>query len=519
MTQGEDIGAALQTTDTGRFTLLAHDIRSAMTDVIMGLRFFHSEDTTVRGMSEVTRLRMTSEHLARLLEEALFLVVGEKLDGPELSDPIPLREMVENMGLRWRKLAKSAGCCLTVAIADDLPEHAVIDRLEVERILSNFLANAIRHGGPGQVTLFAQASPEGIELGVRDKGPGFPKDLMSRLAALPEPIALGVGEPGSGFGLRIVREMAARMGAKLDLFNRPEGGGEARLTVPNRIPASTESEQSADPSQHRLDGLRILIADDIETNRFMMAEIIRELGGDCVLVGDGLAALEALEDEKFDLAILDMEMPLFTGLEVIRFLRGREGPVAQTPIIALSAYIFAPNRQAIMQAGAQAILSKPILSTLRLWETIQAALGRGYQSDPQGRPSPLPFPEKPVKIDDPMTAQRRARLNKLASRLTPESRATFLERLESDLSSAAEALNEALARGDNKAVARVAHVLSSLFGTCATDAERENAQRLLQDANVRNITEIIALGRSVGQNTQALVEFVKAIRLENSDCI
>lgn len=114
-----------------------------------------------------------------------------------------------------------------------------------------------------------------------------------------------------------------------------------------------------------LSGLSILLAEDNPTNQLVAVQMLESLGANVTLANDGAEALEILDGTLFDVALIDIEMPRVSGIELIQRLRADSGPVADMPMIALTAYVMREHRAAINEAGADGIIAKPILSIER----------------------------------------------------------------------------------------------------------------------------------------------------------
>lgn len=123
-------------------------------------------------------------------------------------------------------------------------------------------------------------------------------------------------------------------------------------------------------AEMELSGLNILLAEDNPTNQLVAVQMLESLGATVTLAVDGAEALEILEDKLFDVALIDIEMPRVSGIELMQRLRDEDGPVADMPMIALTAYVMREHRAAIHEAGADGIIAKPILSIERFGEEI-----------------------------------------------------------------------------------------------------------------------------------------------------
>lgn len=141
-----------------------------------------------------------------------------------------------------------------------------------------------------------------------------------------------------------------------------------------------------------LSGLSILLAEDNPTNQLVAVQMLESLGANVTLANDGAEALEILDGKLFDVALIDIEMPRVSGIELIQRLRADGGPVADMPMIALTAYVMREHRAAINEAGADGIIAKPILSIERFGEEILEYM----QERGISRVSVESFPASPV---------------------------------------------------------------------------------------------------------------------------
>ncbi len=123
-----------------------------------------------------------------------------------------------------------------------------------------------------------------------------------------------------------------------------------------------------------LDGYHLLIAEDNPTNQIVVAKMIEQLGGTFDMASDGVEAIKLFDPKKHDLALLDIEMPKKSGLEVIRFIRERADTSKEFPIIALTAFVLSEHRSKIRDTGADAIIAKPIVDIQKFGEELATYL-------------------------------------------------------------------------------------------------------------------------------------------------
>jgi CheY-like chemotaxis protein len=209
-----------------------------------------------------------------------------------------------------------------------------------------------------------------------------------------------------------------------------------------------------------LDGFRILLAEDNATNQMVAVQMLESLGAEVQVAADGVEALEILDDNRFDILVVDIEMPRMNGIELMRRLRGGSGPHAAVPMIALTAYVMREHRQAIAAVGADGVIAKPITSI-----------------DDFGRQL-LEFATPRLGLDPPAEARRsQARasaegaaldpsaLDALAEVIGAEALAEIVTKADADIREHAGRLCGGAQSGDMVEVRAAAHVLSGLAGT------------------------------------------------------
>jgi len=346
-----------------------------------------------------------------------------------------------------------------------VPDAVIGDACRLRQILVNLTSNALKFTERGTIDVRAASEArcdEGIELrlSVSDTGPGIPQDRLERIF---EPFTQADGSVtrkfgGTGLGLTISRRLVALMGGKLWAESTPGQGTTFHFTarLGRGSAASTNAPAgNADTAKPlRSPRRRVLVAEDNAVNQRVTARILENLGHTVQVVGDGRAALDALERERFDLVLMDVQMPGMDGLEAVAELRRREESTGQhEPVIALTAHAMKGDRESCLAAGMDGYLSKPF----------QAHQMRAAIDDLLGSPDPIVFDQA-------------ALLSNLGGDLNSvrELAELFLADQRDLLASA----RDAAAGGDLPAVARAAHTLKGMLGSMSAPAAWATAERL-----------------------------------------
>ena len=480
-------------TKLARMSLLGHDIRAAVSDIIGGLRLVDQTQLDATARLQIERVRVASEVLAQLIEDGLQIVAEETGTGP--LPPVRMGQLLYDLEMRWNGQAREKGLSFQIALAPDVPPVLMLDRLALQRVLGNILSNAIKFTDAGGVrVLVALDEPSDLRITVSDDGSGFAPSLLERLF---QPGVRGdaTNKPGQGLGMYIAKQMTDHLGGQIGVANRPEGGAVVTLVLPVRRPAISERPDPAPLPDLR--GLRVLIADDSATNQAVFSHMLGAMGAEVEIAADGDEALARARAGRFDLAVIDIEMPRVSGLELMRVLRTDPSPIAGIPIVACTAYVLRANREAIHAAGADAIVAKPLAGIDALGAAIARAQGR--------RRAGGAFASDGVPKDD--ADLDRALFERLLAMAGPLGSAELLTRLIADLSRVERNLVAALALPDFVAIGAEAHVLIAVAGTIGAARLVSEAERLMAASHERAAEQVTWIGRSVLAQVDRLLQF------------
>lgn len=465
-----------------RAALLGHDIRNAVSDILGGLSIADLSPLDAGSGQQLVRVRSAAEQLARLSDEVLALVTGEA--GPALDRGAGLRmaPLLEALEARWAAHASEWGLSFRLVCGEDLPAVIGIDRGALERILANLIGNAIKHSGRGEVRLTVTlGAQETLSFCVEDDGPGFSEAALALLFER-HGRAPGNDTPGSGLGLHIVHDLAHQIGSQMEVRNRPEGGARICLRLPRVAWAPGVSGHMAQDLPD-LTGQCVLVAEDNQTNQLLIRQMLETLGADCDIAPDGQAALELLKRKPFNLALIDIEMPRLSGLDLIRTLRRWDGDAAGLPVLAVTAYVLSANRAEIYEAGADGILAKPIMSLESFGQAIAGVMRKPAAAPRAGSAAPLREPPfNPLH------------LNRLLALAGIDSAQELLRRLRQDFEAVRQGLVRGLEDQDVALIRAQTHVLISLAGAIGADCLQGRAGEINAAANAGDM----AVARSIG---------------------
>ena len=327
---------------------------------------------------------------ARLCAESLFEILNATLEYSALEagnltlDEIEfsLRELIESTLAQQALKAESKGLKIRASYDSGLPETMVGDAPRLRQLLSHFLANAIKFTHTGGVELRVTRDPRAsdlLKIEVEDTGIGIPPEQMDRIFESFSQVDSGLSRmyPGLGLGLALAKKLATLMQGEIGVQSTPGSGSTFTLRIPLKV-AETEAGRA-------LAGLRVEkgpIVLAVEDNPVGLTILKRALERRQVKVDgamSGAAALTAASQCRYDLVLMDLQMPGMNGLETTQAMRKLPG-YAAVPILALTADFSDELRDRCLRQGMQAFLSKPV-EAVQLWAVVSKFLNATHGAE------------------------------------------------------------------------------------------------------------------------------------------
>lgn len=352
----------------------SHDVRGALAAIIS-----HAELLAERAgdpqQSRSTAL-LIERHGRAVLEtfDAILRTARDQGDAPRARPaPCDLRSMIEELVLLHTPRAVKAGLVLESSIDARLPDRVNLDRSAVHRILSNLIENALKYTVDGGVRVHARLTiPGDLVIEVEDTGIGIESSDAQRIF---EPFVRSddsrrSGIDGVGLGLSLCRDLARAMNADLMVEAAGDGGSIFRLVIDGQARRASSGDAS-------LEGLRFLLVDDCDETLRLLSTILESNGALVTSTSDtrDLASriVESGGEPRFDLILLDLEMPVRDGWSVQRILRENGCPI---PVAGLTAHEIEPLKARAHQLGFTGLLGKPLVLK-SLEDLVERCLRRG----------------------------------------------------------------------------------------------------------------------------------------------
>ena len=357
--------------------IMSHELRTPMNGVLAVAELLRRQPLNDTAQTHVQTIIDSSESLLRILQDAVDLSKAEAGELELTPAPTPLRAVMDDVQALWEPRASQDGVTLMVGYEGDTELAAVIDGVRLKQVFNNLIGNALKFARNGVVEAGLKAWVDGdqvrMEARVRDDGPGVDAD---RVESIFEPFVHGSGPDGAGLGLSICRQVIDRMGGRIWAENNKGRGATFAfdLTARRAIVEAQAPSNVSDLSELNLQSApHVLIVDDNATNRVVAQALCEMFGCSSELAEDGLEALQAVQENRYDLVLMDIKMPRMDGVQATRAIRALDGPVSRVPIVALTANADPEDAKHYLSIGMAAVVEKPIKPE-RLRMAMNAAL-------------------------------------------------------------------------------------------------------------------------------------------------
>lgn len=245
------------------------------------------------------------------------------------------------------------------------------DPLRFRQVLLNLVDNAIKFTAAGSVTLFLRWTPSTanksageLAVAVRDTGVGIPQDKLPRLFQMFTQVDTSTTRRfgGTGLGLAICHRLVALMGGHINVESSVGAGTTFRFSLPVQAVSISDdtAPQQAEPVVAIVQRPRILVVDDMDTNRFLLQVFLARHGFEPDLAASGEEAVRLAAENRYDAILMDLQMPDIDGFAATQRIRAAEGSGRRTPIIALTASITKGTREKCLAHGMDEYLTKPL---------------------------------------------------------------------------------------------------------------------------------------------------------------
>ncbi len=467
---------------------MSHEIRTPMNAIIGFGDILADEELTSDQAENVEIIRESGKTLLNLINDILDF---SKIEAGKLDidmQECSLAKTLHCIESMMMPKAEKKGVDFRVITADNLPTCIRTDQTRLNQCLINLVNNAIKFTEQGHVHVKMSLEEKGgthcIRFDVEDTGVGIPADKQR---AIFEPFTQADGTTtrkygGTGLGLAVTRQLAELLGGELSVESEEGKGAVFSLVLPvglelreqPTLDRNGDTVRPADSTPQLVFSGRVLVAEDVKTNQMLVRSLLERCGLDVVIVSDGKQAVEQGIAGKFDLILMDMQMPVMDGYAATKLLRNRG---VQIPIVALTACAMKGDEQKCIEVGCTDYLSKPI-QRLRLMEVLGQYLIE--TSDSNTPESAQTSPNAFRRVDERSEGNEAGIIDfaELLRRTDDDEKLAreIVNVFVADNSSRLEQLHEAIRTGNIEEAGRLAHAIKGSAATAAAQGVAEAAK-------------------------------------------
>ena len=439
--------------------VMSHELRTPTAGILAATDLFQQAPPPADPDRILGTIAGSARMLLRHLNDILDMSKIESGQFDIEQAPFSLHRIAAEIEALFAPGTAARGNRLKFEIASTVPETIVGDGQRFRQVLINLIDNANKFTLQGRidVRLTCRGDTAGnfeLVTEVEDTGIGITADDAAKLF---QPfVQVGPTKSGAiggtGLGLAICKSLVELMGGTIEVKSSPGRGARFIFTIATT--AAMGGQQDAAPATTPAlltRGLKLLLADDNETNRMLYAAVLGRNGHSVTTVADGAEAVAAAEKSAFDAVLMDIQMPVMNGRDAIIAIRSGAGPNAETPIVALTADAFSGNHGPYLAAGADTVVTKPVD-----WSVFSDVLTRLTSGESAKRP---PIAAASARLAPDFDA---AVIDVLRASVSPSSFADIFASIGPNLERYGRDIAGSLLANDLGAARRAAHALKGL---------------------------------------------------------
>lgn len=359
---------------------MSHEFRTPLNGIAGVLQMLQTQ-ITHPGQKELLSMAIqSSERLSRLISDLLDLAKIEAGKIDIISRPFILRDLLDDVSGHFAQRYKSNAVAFRSDIDEAIPRCVEGDAERLHQVLANLMSNACKYTDAGTIALTARlltvqdGTKAKVVFTVEDTGCGIEPETLPFLL---EPFAQADQSftrkhQGAGLGLAICKTLVSEMGGVFTIESKIGLGTKVSFSVPLVFSSSDEAQLQTSKPVPPVTGKRsVLIVEDDPVTQHVVKTLLTEREWATQVVNNGQAALDTLLEKPFDLVLLDIQLPVMNGVEMLQKLRNDKEyqRIAGTPVVAITAYAMKGDKERFLEAGANGYISKPF-SHEEFWNII-----------------------------------------------------------------------------------------------------------------------------------------------------
>jgi signal transduction histidine kinase/CheY-like chemotaxis protein len=347
---------------------MSHEIRTPMNAILGFTSLLEKKKLDQEAAEYIHTIRQSGENLLKIINDILDLSRIEAGMMRIESIPFGVRGLMQSVETMFSEKAKEKGLLISTVIDNKVPDSLEGDAVRLTQIMVNLIGNAIKFTRQGSISIHITASGITIDemvldVAVSDTGIGIGKEklegIFNRFEQAEDSITRKYG--GTGLGLSIVKDLVDMQKGTISVISEPGLGTRFQFSIPYKIALPVDGDISAASSVElftSLEEAKVLVVEDNEINQSLMKKLLSSWMIDPEIASNGLEAVDHLRTKKYDIILMDIQMPEMDGYTATRIIRDELH--LSTPVIAMTAHAMAGEREKCLAAGMDEYIAKPV---------------------------------------------------------------------------------------------------------------------------------------------------------------
>lgn len=349
---------------------MSHEIRTPL-NILGGVSEMLAEtDLNTQQKQYVNMFRQSCGNLLRLVNDLIDMSKVESGKIQLESTQFHIKNFIEELLNLYRIKASEKAVQMISNTVYLEHEYVKGDPLRLKQVLGNILSNAVKFTDKGAITLTAVSRGDFVDFRISDTGIGMPTESLERIFDRFTQVDSSVtrNKGGAGLGLSIARDLVKLMGGEISVTSDLGHGTSFLVSVPlEKVSASQVVMEAPKPVNPNLEtaihsGIKVLVTDDSPDNRELIKVYLKKFDCEIEEAENGQVALEKIQNKKYDVVLMDMQMPILDGYSATEKIRQfeQDSNRERTPIIALTAHALREDSEKCIRAGCDSYLAKPV---------------------------------------------------------------------------------------------------------------------------------------------------------------
>ena len=366
---------------------MSHEIRTPLNSIMGFAEYLMLEETSESNREIFGNINESGKVLLKLIDDVLDIAKIESGSIVLERKPLNIFDKLQSIRKRFEPIAKTNNNKVTLTIDPQIIPTVIGDETKLSQIITNLVGNAMKFTKDGQIDISANllevmgADRQQIEFRISDTGIGISKEFLPKIFEefAQEDNGKSRRFSGAGLGLAIVKQFVELMEGYIAVESKIGKGTTFVINIPFNVSEENKTPANA-PSYGKIDlqGFRILVGEDNKMSQLLMRKLLERSGCKYTVVDDGQQVVEKLKENKFDLLLIDIHMPVMNGYEAVQIIKKDPG-TAKLPIVALTANVVKDDIELIKELGIY-YMSKPF-NLHKFYELLNGILNKHQYSE------------------------------------------------------------------------------------------------------------------------------------------